>query len=382
MPRTSSATAPAEVTVKLAYNGELRRLRVGASAGFAGLHAAASQRLGAPPLEAALLLTWTDEDGDIITVATDADWEEAVASAGGGTVKLTATTTAAGSPAAPAPAPATAPKKTFLSMLVDRSGSMRALGPEVLGGVQAYLDQVAGDDAKDGSSTDVLFATFDNAYQVVHPGAALAEVRAKVTAADLEPRGMTALWDGIGYVLRDTEAKLAGLPAGSKPDKVIVFILTDGQENTSREWSSAAVKKRIAELEKAGGYEFFFAAAGQDALHTGASIGLKAEDCITWEAGDRGSAQATFAACATNHNMAKRGMSKAFSPAQRASASPMADPRRGPPAGAGFGFGGGGGGGMGRLATPRRRPQQSGLTSAWAGPPDCLGPCVLSPGGH
>jgi hypothetical protein len=60
----------------------------------------------------------------------------------------------------------------------------------------------------------------------------------KLTQDDYLPSGMTPLYDAIGV----TVGRLGESPVG---DKVIVVIMTDGEENSSREWSHAQVKALI-----------------------------------------------------------------------------------------------------------------------------------------
>jgi len=258
--------------------------------------------------------------------------------------------------------PATPKETCHLTMIIDRSGSMQSLGDSVLSGVQTYLQELSAVDERDSSDTTVLFSTFDDKYQVKHNGVSIKDAQAAITAADIEPRGMTALHDAIGFGLRDTQDAVRAMP--TKPGKVVVFILTDGQENSSKKWNAKSIKKQIAKLEAAPyNYAFFFAAAGQDALDTGARMGLGADDCITWSP-DRRATAATFGAVAEATTSHRRGMSKAFSPMHRQSCYTIGD-------GDGGGGGGGGvsgsysdpalahfrhrgGGGGGRLGTPAR----------------------------
>merc|ERR1712195_188345 len=211
--------------------------------------------------------------------------------------------------------PTPPPTTCHLTMIVDRSGSMCSLGDAVLEGIRTYLQEFAAADKTNNVSTTVLFSTFDNVYEVKHNGISIADAQHAITQSDIEPRGMTALHDAIGQGLSDTEQAVAAMP--SKPDKVVVFILTDGEENSSRKWTARSVRKQIAKLE-AENFEFFFAAAGQDALDTGARMGLGAGDCITWS-GDRGSASATFSACAGAAVRSRCGGSKAFTATERQS---------------------------------------------------------------
>ena len=377
------------LTVKASIGADLRRFTACSSAPWAELVA---KVVGGLDTAATWRVTWVDEDGDSITVRTEADWQECVQHAqevkaevagvtgvGGGAVPAQQRTVirlhvaAQGSTAAPRassvlavsaepcaaaaeagwrvpggkfldeeawlakrwvvgddPAAAAAalsaaaalPVHTtcHLTMIVDRSGSMCSLGDAVLEGVRAYLQELAAADESGNVSTTVMFSTFDDVYEVKHNGISIADAQHAITQADIEPRGMTALHDAIGQGISDTEQAVAAMP--SKPDKVVVFILTDGEENSSRKWTARSVKTQIAKLE-AENFEFFFAAAGQDALDTGARMGLSADDCITWSA-DRGSASATFSACAGAAVRSRGGGSKAFTSSERQST--MADP--------------------------------------------------------
>jgi hypothetical protein len=364
---STSTTSTSTMIIKATFGSDTRRLRLDATADFKALVAALRPLFF--PADSAdstqLTVTWTDEDGDVVTVAGDPDFIEAKRAQRNDSVvrftivaatlppypSTTAPTTAPTAPAAlaapptapaapksSAPAPKSVrfdatmatmatddmatdappgPTKAFLAMLVDRSGSMGSLGGEVLTGIQTYLEEMKASDAEDGSSTSVLMATFDNKYELAHDGLDLPDALKAISQADVQPRGMTALWDGIGFVLRDTEAKIAALPSGEKPDKVIVFILTDGQENSSRTWTQATVKRRMEALKLAPHqYEFFFAAAGQDALATGSHMGLKADECMTWSP-DPVAARETFKQSAVNAVRCKKGMSRGYTPQQR-----------------------------------------------------------------
>lgn len=263
-------------TIKVKVNGDIRRFQVPTTESFSQLTEKMAHIFSGASVAR---VTWEDEDGDEITVSTEADWAECTAGRPtksvirlaaqlevhvpekastpastacprvtfGIGVPAGAKSTAA---AAAAAAPEACPETCHLSMIIDRSGSMASLGDSVLSGIQTYLHELAAVDERDGSSTSVLFSTFDDKYQVKHACLPIKEAQTAITAQDIEPRGMTALHDAIGYGLRDTRAAIKAM-GPRKPGKVVVFILTDGQENSSKKWNSASVRKQIAKLEAA-----------------------------------------------------------------------------------------------------------------------------------
>ena len=121
----------------------------------------------------------------------------------------------------------------------------------------------------------------------------LPEVK-KLDGKSYQPGGNTALNDAIGITVRKVEADQP------KVDKVVTVIMTDGEENSSREWTHAAVRGLIEEKEKEGSWTFVFLGAGLDAWHQGRSYGVQAANVAQYSANQY---QEAFAAVAAGTNL-------------------------------------------------------------------------------
>jgi hypothetical protein len=55
----------------------------------------------------------------------------------------------------------------------------------------------------------------------------------------------------------------------------VTVIMTDGEENSSREWTTSGVKALIEQKEKEDGWTFVFLGAGLDAWTQGAAYGIR-----------------------------------------------------------------------------------------------------------
>ena len=88
------------------------------------------------------------------------------------------------------------------------------------------------------------------------------------------PGGLTALLDAVGNAIISVEKRMKEMPEGSKPSKVIMVIITDGQENQSREFSSSQIKKMVEERQTSRFWEFMFLAANVDAFSEAGAIGV------------------------------------------------------------------------------------------------------------
>lgn len=89
------------------------------------------------------------------------------------------------------------------------------------------------------------------------------------------PGGMTAMNDGIGTAIDEIGKWLNAMPEEERPEKNLIVIITDGEENSSREYTIEKIKDMIKhQTEK---YDWSFIYMGTDVTNTSYanSIGVK-----------------------------------------------------------------------------------------------------------
>lgn len=159
--------------------------------------------------------------------------------------------------------------KKHVLMITDRSGSMRPLRNDVIGGQNGYLDDLAADGLNAASYrfTQVLFNT---AVETLDEAADLNQV-IRFDQHNYRPEGGTALLDAIGQTvtlfLETTKAKV------NEGDKVLLIIQTDGEENSSREWTKRGVRDLLDSVQKDHGWAVVFSGAGPDGWHERDALG-------------------------------------------------------------------------------------------------------------
>ena len=157
---------------------------------------------------------------------------------------------------------------TSIVVIMDKSGSMLHVKSDAIGGFNSFL---AEQQAEPGEA-DLTLVLFDTTY-TIGPAAPLSE--AKPQTGDLyRPGGNTALLDAIGRAVTDTGERLAALPEEERPNKVIVVIITDGEENSSREYTVAQVKEMIQHQQEKYSWQFLFLGANQDAFAEAGKLGI------------------------------------------------------------------------------------------------------------
>ncbi|MFZ5953354.1 MAG: VWA domain-containing protein [Candidatus Rifleibacteriota bacterium] len=161
---------------------------------------------------------------------------------------------------------------THISVLLDRTGSMETIRDDTIGGFNSFLEQQKG---LPGFSTMTL-AQFDsqNPYEVIHDFRLIGEV-VPLTRDTFVPRASTPLYDAMGKAIIDLDDRLRKMPEATRPAKVVVVIVTDGQENASSEFSKSQITKMIEAKKKELDWQFVFLSADLDAMADAISSGVK-----------------------------------------------------------------------------------------------------------
>ena len=161
---------------------------------------------------------------------------------------------------------------TELVFILDKSGSMSGTESDTIGGYNAMLQK-----QKDGTGQcHITTALFDNHYELLHDRIDIRAVN-NMTAAEYFVGGSTALLDAIGTTITKISSAQKHTSEEYRAEKVMFVIITDGEENASREYSAELVKQLIERHKQEFGWEFIYLGANIDAVAAAGSIGIKAD---------------------------------------------------------------------------------------------------------
>lgn len=124
----------------------------------------------------------------------------------------------------------------------------------------------------------VTLAQFDNHYDLVY---SLRDIN-EIPEYTIQPRGGTALLDAMGRFITDIGQELASRPEYQRPGKVLIVVITDGYENSSREWRRAAVNNLVTRQKSVYSWDFAFLGAGIDAVAVAEGLGIARGSSLTF----------------------------------------------------------------------------------------------------
>lgn len=158
----------------------------------------------------------------------------------------------------------------YFGAVLDRSGSMGSGGK--IEEARNGFNTLVADKKKQPYKADIMVTIFDNSIDTLYEG----DLQAcpALTVDNFFPRGMTSLYDAMGISITKIGEKLAALSEEERPEKVIICIITDGQENNSHEYNGARLREMITNQRNTYSWEFMFIGADEKSIQDAQSLGV------------------------------------------------------------------------------------------------------------
>jgi hypothetical protein len=106
-------------------------------------------------------------------------------------------------------------------------------------------------------------------HELVHKGVSIRDQKVRLSDANYRPASGTPLYDAIGRSVRAMEEAMATVEDATG----LVVILTDGEENSSREYTKTDIVQLIEDKEEEG-WTFTYLGVSMDAWDAGFELGI------------------------------------------------------------------------------------------------------------
>ena len=168
-------------------------------------------------------------------------------------------------------------------IIIDQSGSMYSIYDSTLSTINETLQSIRNTQKESPEINQIVsIVTFSGEgfhnIRTVRNMVPVSEIE-DLTKSDYCPNGNTPLYDAIGQSVYSLSGAI------SKESVVMVTIITDGYENSSKEYSALSVSTLIDVLRKYG-WTFAFIGANQDATLSARELNIS--NAMDFEATDRG----------------------------------------------------------------------------------------------
>lgn len=156
-------------------------------------------------------------------------------------------------------------------IILDASGSMDSIYNQALSGTNETIQSIrkAQEDHPELEQylTFVSFSSGENYLHKLYYATPIDAVR-EMTKEDYIASGCTALYDAMGTMISEMQGVVR------HGDRVLVTVITDGYENSSRKWDGHQIKALVSELRQMG-WTFTYIGANQDVDKVAGEMGIK-----------------------------------------------------------------------------------------------------------
>jgi hypothetical protein len=114
---------------------------------------------------------------------------------------------------------------------------------------------------------------FDTNYNLLHDRVNILQIK-PITENEYKVGGSTALLDAVGKTINNIGLALSNTAEDDRPANVLFVIITDGEENASKEFTRDKVKEMVEHQTNVYKWEFIFLGANIDAFQSASGIGI------------------------------------------------------------------------------------------------------------
>lgn len=157
----------------------------------------------------------------------------------------------------------------------DMSGSMSSVHAATVAGTTQYLNELQEQErtliGENGNNVYTRFSLtiFDTEFEHWITDEPVADIDA-ARLQRYQPRGMTALYDAIAHTVLEMDRRVKD----REGEKNLVVIMTDGLENSSREYDKKKILDLVERFQAKGNWTFVYLGANVDAYAEAQNIGI------------------------------------------------------------------------------------------------------------
>ncbi|MEY4992179.1 MAG: hypothetical protein RI948_1057 [Bacteroidota bacterium] len=172
-------------------------------------------------------------------------------------------------------------KTTLYHFVIDQSGSMAGMEALAIGGFNTQLQTIQTLQKEKPAETFLCSLTLFNSDVVDVLRQAPVEKLIALSDGYFRPSGSTSLLDALGKSIYNIKEQFGNDIAEDKMS-VVMVIITDGHENSSRMYTYHDIAQLIKTLDETDKWTFSFLGADFDAIHTSQMLNIRRENAMSY----------------------------------------------------------------------------------------------------
>jgi len=173
--------------------------------------------------------------------------------------------------------------ETLVQVILDKSGSMESVLDSTISGFNEYLTTLK----KTQGNMRFSLTLFDtDSIDTPYVNVPVKNVK-PLNKDTYIPKAMTPLYDAVVNSVEELYKSVQ-----DKKMAVVVVIMTDGEENSSKQHDEKCVRELVEKLQKKGNWTFTYMGANQDAWANAAKYGIAAGNTMSWASNNVGTMNA------------------------------------------------------------------------------------------
>lgn len=172
-------------------------------------------------------------------------------------------------------------KTAYITFVIDESGSMGPTKDATITGINEQIQQIQKDfgSKKDEIEAIISLIKFNATPTAVFMHKPLEDLK-EITAEDYTPGGNTAMYDAVGFAINKLKDRK---DIDNDTTSSLLIVVSDGQENASREFSSHSLAGVVKKLSDTKRWTITYLGANQDLSEVSQSSGLLRSNMATFD---------------------------------------------------------------------------------------------------
>jgi hypothetical protein len=178
-------------------------------------------------------------------------------------------------------------KLAHVAIVLDRSGSMESCRDQTISGFNEYGQDIRTTAHKAGLDARLTLAVFNGEVRMPLFQAPLGLLY-PMSRKHYVPNGSTAMLDAVGQTIDRLEREGAAIDQAS----VLVCVMSDGQENSSTDYTYDLIAERITRLTETGQWTFTYLGSNQDLAVVSEHLNIPMANTSSYASSREGTADA------------------------------------------------------------------------------------------